>query len=95
VNVDDVVQLYDRLEKAKAHYRSSFDFYIEINNDDGMLTDDVIQRAFKKSLAFFTSPVKNDIGSVIIERMKAQGIKYLVPDIYSEGQLKSLTGRFN
>ena len=91
----EVEATYDKLEKAKSRYRSAFDFYLELNNDDGMLTDEVVQQAFKKSLSFFTSPVKNDIGSAIIERMRAQNIKYLIPDIYSEGQLKSMCQRFN
>jgi len=95
VALDSFNKRHAGVEKAKSHYRSAFDFYLELNNDDGMLTDEVVQQAFKKSLSFFTSPVKNDIGSAIIDRMRAQNIKYLIPDIYSESQLKSMCQRFN
>lgn len=71
-----------------------FDFYIEIENDSGMFTQEVMMKSFKKSLIFFTNPVKNGIGKTIIERMQSRGLKYLVPDIYTDAQLHTLTGRF-
>jgi len=94
VGLESFNRRHDGVEKSKPVYRSMFDFYIEIDNNDGMLTDDVILQSFKKSLSFFTSSVNNDIGNAIIDKMKEQNIKYLVPDIYSETQLKSMISGF-
>jgi predicted ABC-type ATPase len=89
VAIESFHKRHDAIERIKPQYRSMFDFYIDINNDDGMLTDDVVMKAFKQSLRFFTSPISNSIGSTIYQKMRSQGYKYLVPEIFSEQQLKS------
>jgi predicted kinase len=68
-----IEQLYNAIQKVKPKYKSMFDVFIEVNNNDGELDDQTILRIYKKMSKFFNSPVKNKIGKDHIE----DGSKYL------------------
>jgi len=94
VSLDALDQLFNDLEDSKKKYREEFDFYLEIDNNNWIISNNDIMSAFKKSYQFFTSPVENPIGRAIIDRMKEQKLKYLVPGIFSKSQLTSIIKDF-
>jgi len=56
---------HQRSEEAKQYLRSKFKYFIEINNNDGELTNDVILSAYKKLIRYYNSPIENPIGQNI------------------------------
>lgn len=90
VDEDNIKRYFEQIEKTKPFLRSKFNLFIEVNNNDGELTDEVILKAFKKIKFYYDSPVKNPIGVETINTMKENGFKYLTPDVYSVNELKSI-----
>lgn len=84
-------KFHRRIQSLKSTYKSSFHIFIEVNNDEGKLTDDTIKKAYKTMRSFFLSPIKNPTGKEILNRMKENGWTHLVPNIYSEEYLKSFS----
>jgi shikimate kinase len=80
---DIIVQSYEAMQKVKPVYNSAFDFFIETDNDNGDLNDSVILSGFRKTVGFFKSPLSPK-GQEIIDRMKAEGMKYLTDGIYDK-----------
>jgi len=78
VDVEVIEDLYRKATDMKNYYKTHFHPYLEINNDDGELTDQVILDAFKKISHFYLDPVKNPVGIELIKDMKENGYKYLV-----------------
>ena len=91
---DEVIKYYERMSKIKPYLKSRFGIYMEIKNDDGELTDEIIQKAFKRMLFFYTSPVENPLGKQSIKMMKENGWKYLSPNIYTMDEIKTYTNRW-
>lgn len=83
-------EVHDNIIKMKPFYKSKFKFFIEINNDAGELTNEVIMRAFNKVTEFYSEPVENPVGVDLLERMKVQKEKYLLPNMISEGELRKV-----
>lgn len=94
VDEDNIKRYFEQIEKTKPFLRSKFNLFIEVNNDDGELTDEVILSAFKKIKFYYDSPVKNPIGVETIETMKENGFKYLTPEVYSQNELKSIIDKW-
>lgn len=82
-------EYYLKAMEIKEYLKAKFPVYMELNNDDGELTNDVVLKAYNRMGFFFNSPVKNPIGSNIISTMKEKGWKYLTDGIYSKPELKS------
>lgn len=78
-----IKQVHDLSEENKEFYKSKFDLFIEINNDDGDLTDAVIDNSHKAAKKFFMDALHNPVGRRHIEELKRTGHKKLVPSIYS------------
>jgi len=78
-----VIKSYEAMEKVKPIYKSAFEFFAEISNNDGDLDNDSVIKAFRKTSGFFTSEPSQK-GEEIIEKMKAENWKYLTDGIYSE-----------
>lgn len=72
----------------REYYKGKFDFFIEINNSEGELTDEVIEKAFKKTKGFFTAEIKNPIGKRTIKQLEDDKEKYLVPSVISQEELQ-------
>jgi predicted kinase len=81
---------YSELQTLKNEYKKYFPFHMEINNNEGALTDDVILKAYKRISYFFDSEIDNPIGNERYEMMLKNGYKYIVPDIISQNDLKSM-----
>ena len=77
VDEEFIIDVYNKLEKYKQYYKTQFDPFLIIDNDDGAFTDDVVIKAFKKTNNFFNTPVKNFIGQDLIKEMKSNNQKYL------------------
>jgi len=79
---------YNQIKDTKNFLKSKFPFYIEVSNDVGELTNEVVLDAFKKVSYFYDSPIKNPIGKEYFDLMKRNGWKYLAPSIMTMSQLK-------
>ena len=66
-----------RDNRANVSYlKNEASFYREITNN-GVLDDDVMQEAFTKVAGFFAAPVKNPIGSRMLDEMREKKVSYL------------------
>lgn len=75
-------------EENAAYLKSKVDFFHEVPNDTMTLSDSVMNQAFKSAQAFFAEPVNNILGKQHIAAMKADGQKYLTPEIIPVDQLE-------
>lgn len=89
-----VRESYKSLEKLKSVLKSKFKLFIEVNNDEGVLNNEMILKIYRKISFFYTSPVKNTKGKETIRLMRNNGWKYLVPNIYDRQELKSLANKW-
>jgi len=91
VDADFIETTHKKSEMMKNYYKSSFNTFMEINNDDGELTDKIILKAFKKISKFYTQPVRNPIGIELIEKMRSEGHKYLIDtEMFDMSDIKKL-----
>ncbi len=90
VKPEHIKKIYDDISKHKQYYRSKFDDFIEVDNDEGQLTDEVIQNVFKHATKFYSEPVENPIGKEHIEEMKENGWKYLDPNVVPMEKIKNM-----
>ena len=89
VKPEFIKSIYNDIQKHKNFYRGKFDTWMEVDNNDGELTDQVIINTFKFMGNFYGSPIQNPIGQEKIEEMKENGWKYLDPNITSIDIIKS------
>lgn len=94
VNQRVVEDYYKRFNLLKKDIKQLFNFNIEINNDDGELTDDIILKAFKRNFFFYDSPVQNPIGQERIELMKKNNWSTLSPNIMTTNSIKTLVNEW-
>ncbi len=87
-----IVDIYNKVQKLKPFYKSRFLWFKEVDNNEGMLTDEVVLKLYKQSTGFFSMPVTNPVGRERINKLKKSGGKYLtdLPD-YDNIQLQRLT----
>lgn len=70
--------VYEKVEKIKPYYKSEFGSkFLEVDNDIGELTNDVVLKAYKQVEKFFLSPIQNPIGQELKQEMVDNGWKYL------------------
>ncbi|HUS51489.1 MAG TPA: zeta toxin family protein [Candidatus Paceibacterota bacterium] len=89
VDKDFIIQVHKEVEAAKNFYRGKFSTWMEINNDEGMLTDKVITNAFKFMSKFYDGPLQNPVGKQYKEQLIKSGEKYLSPTILSIEKIKN------
>lgn len=89
-----VRETYKNLQKIKTSLKSRFGLFIEINNDEGVLNNEIIMKAYRKISFFYTSDIKNPIGKEVVRLMRENGWKYLVPNIYDKKELQSLANKW-
>jgi len=82
--------IYKDINKHKNFYRSKFDTWIEVDNDEGELTPEVINNVFKFMSGFYQSPLQNPIGTEKINKMIENGWKYLDPNVTSLDTIKNM-----
>lgn len=88
VDVDFIHKIHKEVEAAKNFYRGKFSTWLEINNDEGMLTDKVIVDSFKFMSHFYNAPIQNPVGIEYKQTLIDSGEKYLSPTILSMKELK-------
>ena len=84
---DFIRATYDEMQKSEDFYKSKFNTFIEVPNGDGELTDNVIQQSFKKMRGFFDASVKNPVGRQIVDKIRDNKEKYLIPTIVDKAEL--------
>ena len=87
---EEIISAYEYLQKSKPFLRAKFGLFLEVNNEDGEFTDDVITKLFKKMAFFYDNPVRNPIGIETIELMRKNNWKYLMPEVYTLNELESM-----
>lgn len=85
-----VKKSYESVTKLKGFYRGKFSPFIEIENDDGELTNEAVVNAFKKMTSFYSSKLKNPLGQDKIDKMKEEGEKYLMPSTMTKEEIQGL-----
>lgn len=86
---DFLDRVYAEAEENKEFFRSQFDIFIEIDNNDGMLTDDVILDVYRAVGKFYNEDVKNPIGKRHVAKLRQSGDKYLVPSLMDKDEINS------
>lgn len=83
--VDDsfIEDVHSRSEENAMYLKSKVHFFKEIENSSGM-DDKTIMKAFKAVQGFFEQPVENPVGKRALEKLQAEGKKYLVPSVISK-----------
>lgn len=91
VDEDFIKTTYDKIQKLKPYYKSHFDFFVEVRNGEGELTEEVISKLYKSTHSFFTSPLQNPIGIANKDKLINSGGKYLsdLPN-YDLSDIKSI-----
>lgn len=74
-------KVYESLSKNREYYKNHFEFFVEVKNSDGELTDKVVMDAYKKVRGFYSSDIQNPIG---IESKNKMVNGYLVPSVYRD-----------
>jgi hypothetical protein len=85
-----IKSVYDHMQTLKSYYKSNFKLFIEVETHDGPLDNKVVNKVFNRLSGYYMSKVDNPIGKDIIEKMRSQGLKYLMPDIYSKEYLHKI-----
>lgn len=89
---DFIRKVFAQMEKNKAFYRSKFSTFVEVDNNDGELTDKLILKVFQRVSGFFNSDVKNPVGIRNKERIIEAGAKEMVPTLLTKAQLNTRLG---
>jgi tRNA uridine 5-carbamoylmethylation protein Kti12 len=92
VDTDFIKTVYDQVNKAKTFYRSRFQTWMEVDNDEGELNDKAILHAFKFMNAFYNSPLSNPVGNEAIDEMRTNGWKYLSPNVRDMKEIQNILG---
>ena len=87
---DLVKQIHKKVNKLKGFYKSKFNPFFEVNNDDGELDDDMILKSFKKLTGFYNLPLQSPLGIDRVEEMRENGWKYLQPNIMTLKELSKI-----
>ena len=88
VKPDVIEDYYHRLQIFKNDIKGFFSFYVEIQNNDDDLTDEVILKAFKRISYFYSGAIDNPIGRERFDQMSINGWKYLNPNILTIDEIK-------
>lgn len=88
VDPEYIRQSYEQSLQNKDYYSKRFELFYEIDNNDGMLTDQVILKAFRAASKFYTSPVRNPVGQRFIKMMQQNNWKYLSDGIFTMDQVR-------
>jgi len=78
VDPDFIVQSYETINKLKPYYKSKFNFFVEVSNNEGELTDNVLTSLYKETNNFYNQPLQNELGKFYRDELITNGGKYLV-----------------
>ena len=83
-----IVKVFNEMQESEDFYKGKFSTFVEINNNDGELTDAAITAAFKKMRSFYTQDVKNPVGKRIVDQLRDEKQKYLIPSVIGKSELQ-------
>ena len=92
VSLDFIKDAYKQINKAKSFYRSKFQTWMEVDNNEGELNDKAILHAFKFMGNFYNSPILNPVGQDRVKEMIENQWKYLDPNIQTLGEISKILG---
>ncbi len=87
VDADFIKRVNDKSGENKSFFKSKFSTFLEIDNNDGELTNKVITAAGKKMTSFFGSPIKNPIGKRNKQKLIDTKEKFLIPSIFDKSTI--------
>jgi shikimate kinase len=92
VDEDFIRKVYNDIQKLKPYYKNHFDYFIEVHNNDGELTDEVLNKLFKSTTGFFNAPLDNPIGQTNRDKLVKENGKYLTDlPSYDMNNIKNIT----
>jgi hypothetical protein len=86
-----VTAYYEEVKRLKGYLKQKFSTFIEVNNDIGELTDEVVIKAFNRMESFYNSPIRNKLGQEAATIMRENGWKYLSDGIHTRTEIKNMT----
>ena len=86
---DFIKNVHEMSSDNKEFYKSKFNHFYEIDNNEGELTEKVILDAYKKTTSFFDSNIINPIGKRTKLKMIEKKESYLSPAILEKSQIGS------
>jgi shikimate kinase len=97
VPTDFIVETWNKINRLKPYYKSEFDWFLEVDNNDGELTDKVLSKLYAKTNTFFSAPIKNLYGQDIIQELINNNGKYLsdTKDISTENIKQKVKGWYS
>lgn len=87
VDEDFIIKSFEIAEENVNYLKNRADYFFEVDNNDGQLTDNAILSAYRKTSNFFNSPISNPNGKEYYQKMRSNNWKYLTPNIFTEQQL--------
>jgi predicted ABC-type ATPase len=87
---DLIREKYKEIQELVPFYKTQFNFYIEIDNNDGELNDNAVLKAHQAVNHFYTAPIDNPLGKMVIDKMKKNNWKYFNNGIYELDYIKRL-----
>jgi len=90
VRPEVVIAYYEEVKKLKGYLKQKFSPFIEVNNDIGELTDEVVINAFNKMESFYNSPVRNRLGLESITVMRENKWKYLSDGVHNRKEIEKM-----
>lgn len=87
-----IKKVYHDTMKLKPYYKSHFEYFVEVDNNDGDLTDELVVKYYKSAQSFFSAPLENPIGISNRDKLIELGGKYLsdLPN-YDMSNIKNIT----
>lgn len=88
VNEDFIRRTFEKLEENKSYYKTKFSTFVEVDNDEGALTNEAILNAYKKVSGFYDSSINNPIGKRNVDKLREMKEKYLSPELYDMSDIE-------
>jgi hypothetical protein len=93
VDKEFIKKVFDNHNINVSFFKKKVDFVIEINNDEGELTDDTLTKIFVKTQNFYSSTLENPVGIHILDELEKTQKKYM--DQTSEIDSETLKSKIN
>lgn len=88
VDKEFIEYVYKQNEENASYLASKVPFFKVVENNNDGLDNVAMMRAFKAVQAFYQKPQANPVGVRMINKMKSDGLKYLVPGLLSKEELQ-------
>lgn len=72
----------------REYFRGKFKFFKEVSNNPGELDNASLLNIYRKVSSFYKGIIQNPVGTRILNKLKEENEKYLIPCIYTKNELK-------